>query len=145
MLLLNSNQCKTSTVVRLLRRLHGPAVTRSVYCGGLYAGISENAVVLDKFMFMYMIHNMSTSSENPSAADNQQESANLNSTDRRNLKNLSDAEHLVSLGLSEDDAFKYISYRQMELDGLIHKSVIAQQQLADLRAKYGAELLLQVR
>ena len=102
-------------------------------------------MVLDKFMFMYMIHNMSTSSENPSAADNQQESANLNSTDRRNLKNLSDAEHLVSLGLSEDDAFKYISYRQMELDGLIHKSVIAQQQLADLRAKYGAELLLQVR
>src|SRR3989344_5765184 len=43
----------------------------------LYAGISENALVLDKIMFMYKVRNMSEASDKPLAADNQQERPTL--------------------------------------------------------------------
>lgn len=38
----------------------------------LYAGTSENAVILDEFIFMYNIRDMNKPSKNSSAADNQQ-------------------------------------------------------------------------
>lgn len=48
-------------------------MAQSAYYVALYAGISEYVVVLDGFVNVYKIHDMNQPSDNPSAADNQQE------------------------------------------------------------------------
>ena len=58
---------------------------------------------------------------------------------------LSALKALEALGLSFRDAEAYLAYRQMEIEGLLHKSVHAQQRLQDLRTQYGADLLEQVK
>lgn len=68
-------------------------------------------MVLDKFVFMYKIHDMSNPSENPSAADNQQE------TNLIPMRRLEPFPQLIraSYNMLDDKQKQAISLKRMEM------------------------------